>query len=276
MIQPPSEYGFKRRFVNALSDDLATEITRLGYNPENNSIEELLMNARRVEQSKHYIERNDRASSHNNNKSSTSKKPSFKSKGVVKKHDPKTKTKEPYKAPTTKPKGNITCFLCQKPGHMSTQCPTRPNPAKAARAAREADEDEPNPKSDESERDQDRSSEDQEAHNASGETDDQGSDYKSLSDNNSDPGIADWTAAARIINDDSEASDDDEKVVYYNGPPEPSKGRLYDWSEMGGYLSRRHLPVVSYTEQVQSDDTNAQYERSASMRLVADEPMEEL
>ncbi|KIL56328.1 hypothetical protein M378DRAFT_17168 [Amanita muscaria Koide BX008] len=275
MIQPPSEYDFKRQFVNALSDDLATEITRLGYNPENNSIEELLQNARRVEQSKHYVDRNDRTSSHNN-KSSTSKKSSFKTKGIVKKHDPKTRSKEPYKDPTTKPKGKITCFLCQKPGHMSTQCPTRPNPAKAARAVREMEEDEPTPKNDGSEEDQDRSSEDHEAPDASEETEDQGSDYKSLSDNDSDPSIADWTAAARIINDDSEPSDDDEEVIYYNGPPEPSKDRLYDWSEMSGYLSRRHLPVAPKTEQDLSNKCNAQNEWSASMRLVADEPTDGL
>ena len=274
MIQPPSDYDFKRRFVNALNAETATEITRLGFNPENSSIEELLINARRVEQSKYYIDRDDRNLSHNKSKTSSSKKPSFKPKGVTKKPDSKAKPKEPAKGSTTKPKGKLTCFHCQKPGHMATQCPNKSNTAKAARAAREADEEEETPRDEKSEEESSESSERNEAYesDASINDDNQDSDYKSLSDNDSDPGIADWTAAARIVEDDSEPSDNDEEVIMYNGPPEPAKGPLYDWSEMSGYLSERDLPKISKTKDAQeSIRETTSHEMSASVRLATDE-----
>ena len=56
MIQAPSDYDFKHRFVNALNSKIAAEVTRFGVNPENNSMEELLEVAQRVQESAFFLQ----------------------------------------------------------------------------------------------------------------------------------------------------------------------------------------------------------------------------
>ena len=62
MVEMPSDYDFKRRFMGALNRETAMEVTRIGFNPETSTMAELLRTARHVEQSRFYIEREDHES----------------------------------------------------------------------------------------------------------------------------------------------------------------------------------------------------------------------
>src|SRR5258708_35823223 len=124
MIQTLSDYDFCHRFVTALNSETATAITRFGFTPENNSMEELLRAARQVEQSQFYIERDNRKPSQQ------TKSVSFKTQGSKNTKGPtKTNTglkkREPVKNPPLRSSDPITCHTCKKPGHLSTKCPTR-------------------------------------------------------------------------------------------------------------------------------------------------------
>ena len=270
MVQPPSDYDFKRRFVNALNSEIATAITRFGFNPENNSTKELLKAARQVEQSQFYIDRDDRSSSQQTRSTSSKSKSSKPIKGSTK---PSTipKKKEPAK-PSPRPSSSITCHTCKKPGHISTRCPNKQTGK--ARAAREAEEEEQVLQAAEVFEDREESSnEQQEASDGEDASTGQGSDYQSLSEEESDDGLADWAAAARIAEEsDSHSSEEEEEVVYYQGPPPSKRKSLVDWSEMTGYLSEQEISeyidaAINEASQ-ESNEIIARSSYSASARVV--------
>jgi hypothetical protein len=279
MIQTPSDYDFRRRFVTALNNETATAITRFGFTPENNTMEELLRAARQVEQSQFYIERDDRKSSQQ------PKSVSFKTQGSKTMKGPsKTNTglkkKEPAKNPLSRSSSSITCHTCKKPGHLSTKCPTKKQTGKAARAAQEINEDETAEQAAEVHEDPEETSFDLlEAlldEYASEDQNDQGSDNESLQNDDSDEGLADWTSAVRIAEEsDSISSDEEEEVVYYREPLPKRNKPLADWTEMAGYQEAEeisHFDKVANNATDESDDLVAPYYYySACTRVIEDD-----
>ena len=62
MVEIPSNYDLKHRFMSVLNRETAMEVTHIGFNLETSTLAELLKTARHVEQSQFYIEREDHKS----------------------------------------------------------------------------------------------------------------------------------------------------------------------------------------------------------------------
>src|SRR6266704_1744617 len=138
MVETPSSYDLKCRFMNALNQETAMEVTHLGYNPENHTMAELLQAARQVEQSQFYIEREDQESSkqikpknwRNLNSKPTGSKP--------RSYTGKPESKEPFRGSNTQNTGKMNYHNDKKMGYgLSKMYPTN----KAVRAARDVKED---------------------------------------------------------------------------------------------------------------------------------------
>jgi hypothetical protein len=195
MVEPPSEYDLKRRFMNALKRETATEVTRLGYSLETRLMAELLQAARQVEQSQFYIEREDQESSKQfkpKGLKSSSSKPS----GSKPRSYP---NKEPFKGSNNnKTAGSSSYQNNKKTGYIPSKAP---QVDKAARAARDVVEDAPLEGTDEQNESEHDSGGDKEA--GSDEDvpkDNEDSDDESFPDE--DDNLVDWAAAARISDDD--------------------------------------------------------------------------
>ena len=252
-------------------------IIRFRYNPKNNTISELLKVARHVEQSQFYIDRDDCSLSQQPKSTSLKSKSSKPAKGSTKPEV--TNKKEMMKPTSSRPSGSVTCHTCKKPGHISTRCPTKPQTSKTSRAARETEGEEPAPQAAKVSEDFNESSNEiqevSDHENASADQDDQGTDYRSLSEQESnDDGLADWTAATQIADESDSQSEDEEEVVKYQGPPLSTRKSLVDWTEMTGYLSEQemseHNKVVLHEMTDGSNETTAQTMYSAHTRVVED------
>ena len=121
------------------STELATTVTSYGYNLENSSMRELLQTARQVEQSKFYIEREEKYSSRFKQTQSSKPTNSKSMKVPLKPTGSKTAPKETTKD-STPLRGKIICHNCKKPGHIAPKCPNKTTTSKAARAAHETND----------------------------------------------------------------------------------------------------------------------------------------
>ena len=99
MVEIPSNYDLKHRFMSALNRETAMEVTRIGFNPETSTLAELLKTVCHVEQSQFYIEREDHESIKHfkpkNSKSSNSKPTGSKPRSYQNKSEPKEYSKGP-------------------------------------------------------------------------------------------------------------------------------------------------------------------------------------
>jgi len=99
MVEIPSNYDLKHRFMSALNRETAMEVTRIGFNPETSMSVELLKTAHHIEQSQFYIEREDHESikhfKSKNLKSLNSKPTGSKPRSYQNKSEPKEYSKGP-------------------------------------------------------------------------------------------------------------------------------------------------------------------------------------
>src|SRR6201995_2932178 len=138
MVETPSSYDSKCRFMSALNRETAIEVTRMGFTPETRAREELLQAARQVEQSQFYIEREDQESS-KQTKQKGAKAQNTRYMGLKPRPDAeKDASKEKPKGPSRQNFEKTICHNCHKAGHIAARCPQRTQQTtKAARAARD-------------------------------------------------------------------------------------------------------------------------------------------
>jgi hypothetical protein len=219
MVETPSSYDLKRRFMGALNRETAVEVTRLGMNPETRTMNELLQVARQVEQSQYYIERED-LDNPGPNKAKGSRNPNLRYTGSKSRSNiDKPMPKELSKGPNQQNAGKIVCHNCKKTGHIAARCPSKTQQiGKSARAVR--DEDELVERVTEIKEDADLSSVEEDERQSGGgdlEPDDEGSDYKSLpEDEDNDPGLTDWAAVAWVVEDDEDSWIDNGRGIGYS------------------------------------------------------------
>ncbi len=211
MVETPSSYDLKCRFMNALNREMAMEVTCLGYNPENHTMAELLQAARQVEQSQFYIEREDQESLkqikpkslRNLNSKPTGSKP--------RSYTGKPESKEPFRGSNTQNTGKMNYHNDKKTGYGPFKMYLT---NKAARAARDVKEDVPMERIVETQKESEESSDIDRGNILEDNTsnDNEDSEYESLPDEEDD-GLANWAAAIWTIDDDGDLSSEAEYEI---------------------------------------------------------------
>jgi hypothetical protein len=163
MVEPPSEYQMKRRFMFAMRKDISSWVISMGHNPETSTLQELMETARNREESQWYQRGFNNAqdtpahrSTSVDNKGKAPMRYPVKPTGYIKPSQlpqlrksvprentpapkvgasgnrpqtPGNRTSQQQEKPREKTPGgsqmNTICFLCNKKGHYANSCPEK-------------------------------------------------------------------------------------------------------------------------------------------------------
>ncbi len=238
MIQRPSEYDMKRRFLDALKPEISGAVLCFGLNPESTDLEILFEKANAIEQGQLYEEshRNERMS---RNLITGSHKPSNKpSSGKSTVTPRKTFVKKPTKdgkddKPIDSSSKSVECYNCKKKGHISKDCPKKTGRSRRSANAEPADqEDEAEAQANAADAESSGSEDSEPHHNDL--SDDQSEDQVENNADSDDLSLNDWCPQACAVRPCPELSDDEDDTINYVEPQSHKRSGLVDWSLMPG------------------------------------------